>query len=65
MLYTVEQNGRSSIFFVETAAKPNGGGKNKLGNMTSDFSQRIGIGLYANMLKKHLMSYKLSNGKVL
>ncbi len=43
----------------------NGGGKNKLGDMTSDFSQRIGIGLYANMLKNILTSYKLSNGKVL
>jgi hypothetical protein len=41
------------------ATKPNGGGKNKLGNMTSDFSQRIGIGLYANMFEKHLMSYKI------
>jgi hypothetical protein len=39
-------------FFFETAAKPNGGGENKLGNMTSDFNKRIGIGLYANMLKE-------------
>ncbi len=44
-------NKRVAVPFFWNGRQTNGGGKNKLHNMTSEFSQRIGIGLYANMLK--------------